>query len=84
MRVEQVLTLPGLGTHSNDDQAAVKAGARRDGYFYTGAPVTPGYRRVRQTSESLQVLLVLEDGHVASGGGVSVQYAGGSGREPLL
>ncbi|MGC4109908.1 MAG: methylaspartate ammonia-lyase [Nocardioides sp.] len=84
MRVERVLAVPGLGTHSNDDQAAIKAGAKRDGYFYTGTPLTTGYRRVRQASQSLQVLLLLEDGHVVSGGGVSVQYAGGSGREPVL
>ncbi|MBO9523689.1 MAG: methylaspartate ammonia-lyase [Nocardioidaceae bacterium] len=84
MRISQVLLVPGTGTYSNDDQAAIAAGAVRDGYFYDGPVLTDGYRSIRQPSEALQVLLVLEDGQVATGVGVSVQYAGGSGREPVL
>lgn len=84
MRISDVVAVPGIGTFSNDDQAAIKAGATRDGYFYDGPVLTPGYRAIRQPSESLQVLLFLEDDHVALGAGVSVQYAGGSGREPVL
>ncbi|MER6506569.1 methylaspartate ammonia-lyase [Nonomuraea sp. NPDC001636] len=84
MRVSEILAVPGIGTYSNDDQAAIKAGAVRDGYFYDGPALTPGYRTIRQPSESLQILLVLDDDRVATGAGVSVQYAGGSGREPVL
>jgi methylaspartate ammonia-lyase len=84
MRISHLAAVPGIGAYSNDDQAAIKAGAPRDGYHYLGPPITPGYGRIRQQSEAIQVLLFLDDGHVAIGGGVSVQYAGGSGREPLL
>ncbi|WP_053202926.1 methylaspartate ammonia-lyase [Jiangella muralis] len=84
MRISEIVAAPGAGTYSNDDQAAIAAGATRDGYFYDGAVLTPGYRSIRQPSESLQVLLVLDDDHVVAGAGVSVQYAGGSGREPVL
>ncbi len=84
MRISGVLAVPGSGTYSNDDQAAIGAGATRNGYFYDGPVLTPGYRAIRQPSEALQVLLLLDDDHVATGAGVSVQYAGGSGREPVL
>ena len=85
MRVEDVICFAGLGAFPNDDQAAIRQGAAaRDGHLYTGSPVTAGYRRVRQPSQCLCVALVLEDGTVATGDGVSVQYAGAGGREPLL
>ncbi len=84
MRVDDILLLTGLGSFPNDDQAAIRRGAARDGHFYAGAPVTAGYDRIRQASRSLGVLLVLEDGTVVHGDGVSVQYAGAGGREPVL
>jgi methylaspartate ammonia-lyase len=73
-----------LGAFPNDDQEAIRHGAARDGHFYDGPTRTAGYRRVRQASESLGVLLVLDDGSVACGEGVAVQYAGTGAREPVL
>jgi methylaspartate ammonia-lyase len=85
MNIEDVLRVAGLGAFASDDQAAIRGGALRDGYFYTGLPpVTPGYRQVRQPSESISILLALEDGTVMTGSGVTVQYAGTAGREPVL
>jgi len=84
MKILSVSGAPGAGTFTNDDQAAILAGATRDGDFYRGTPITHGYGEIRQPSESLLILLGLEDGHTVLGAGVSVQYAGGSGREPLL
>ncbi|WCB95148.1 Methylaspartate ammonia-lyase [Baekduia alba] len=84
MRIDDVLCFAGLGAFPNDDQAAIRAGAGRDGHFYTGVPVTGGYRRVRQASQALCVVLVLEDGTTVGGDGVSVQYAGAAGRDPVL
>ncbi|MFG1907638.1 methylaspartate ammonia-lyase [Kribbella sp. NPDC048928] len=84
MRIQSVSGAPAAGTFTNDDQAAILAGASRDGYFYRGTAITRGYGEIRQPSESLLILLGLEDGHTVLGAGVSVQYAGGSGREPLL
>ncbi len=84
MRIEDVLLVAQLGSFPNDDQEAIRAGAARDGHLYEGPPLTPGYHRIRQASQSLGVILVLEDGSLAAGDGVSVQYAGAGGREPVL
>lgn len=84
MRILQAAVAEGLGAFANDDQAAVRAGAARDGFVYAGQPRTPGFRRIRQAAEALSVLLVLEDGGVVHGDAVSVQYAGAAGRDPAL
>ena len=39
---------------------------------------------MRAPAEAVSILLVLEDGHVAHGDCVSVQYSGVGGREPRL
>ena len=67
-----------------DDQRAIKGGAGHDGVFYVGAPVTEGFRSVRQAGESISVMLVLEDGQVAFGDCAAVQYSGAGGRDPLF
>ena len=67
-----------------DDQRAIKGGAGHDGTFYTGKPVTEGFRAVRQAGESISVMLVLEDGQVAYGDCAAVQYSGAGGRDPLF
>src|SRR5262249_41020058 len=74
--ISEVIALPVPGGFFADDQAAIKAGAARDGLAYP-----PG---VRSPSEAVSVLLVLSDGYVAHGDCVSVQYAGVGGREPRL
>ena len=84
MRIEDVICFARQGAFPNDDQAAIRRGAVRDGHLYAGDPVTAGYARIRQASAALCVLLVLEDGTVVAGDGVSVQYAGAGGREPVL
>lgn len=81
MRITGIRAVEGLASFFSDDQAAIRAGALRDGLVYQGTPVTPGYRRVRQPAEALSVLLLLEGGHVAHGDCASVQYSGVGGRE---
>jgi methylaspartate ammonia-lyase len=67
-----------------DDQAAILAGAARDGFFYDGTAMTPGFTGIREPGQALTVLLYLDDGFVAAGDCVEVQYAGAGGRaEPL-
>ena len=83
MRVVGLVLSPAEGAFSNDDQAAIRAGASRDGFAFEGSPVTPGFRRIRQPATAISVMLVLEDGAVVTGDGVAVQYAGVGGREPL-
>jgi methylaspartate ammonia-lyase len=67
-----------------DDQAAIRAGAEHDGFTYAGAPVTPGFRAIRQPGEAVSVMLVLDDGQVACGDCAAVQYSGAGGRDGLF
>ena len=71
-----MLAAPATGGYFSDDQAAITAGAVRDGLAYPGRRALP--------AEAVSVLLVLSDGHVAHGDCVSVQYSGAGGREPRL
>ncbi len=84
LTIAQVLAVPATGGYFADDQAAIGAGAPRDGLAYPGPPVTPGFDAIRAPAEAVSVLLVLSDGHVAHGDCVSVQYGGVGGREPRL
>jgi methylaspartate ammonia-lyase len=67
-----------------DDQAAIRAGVQHDGFTYAGAPVTPGFRAIRQPGEAVSVMLVLDDGQVACGDCAAVQYSGAGGRDGLF
>ncbi|PIE97977.1 MAG: methylaspartate ammonia-lyase [Treponema sp.] len=67
-----------------DDQAAIKKGAKHDGFFYIGEPVTYGFSAIRQSGEAISVMLILEDGQVAYGDCAAVQYSGAGGRDPLF
>lgn len=80
--VSHVFASAGLGGFFFDDQAAIKAGAVRDGAAYAGTALTLGYGSVREPAESVSILLVLDDGYVATGDCASVQYSGVGGREP--
>jgi methylaspartate ammonia-lyase len=84
MRVVDVLFSTGFGGYYYDDQAAIRAGATQDGFLYRGTPLTAGFRQVRQPAESLSVGLCLEDGAVAWGDMMTVQYSGAAGRDPLF
>ncbi|WP_316398946.1 methylaspartate ammonia-lyase [Bradyrhizobium sp. 33ap4] len=80
--IQKVLASPGIGSFFFDDQAAIKAGARREGAAYVGRAETHGFKAVREPSESVSVMLVLSDGYIAKGDCASVQYTGAGGREP--
>ena len=84
MRIEKVLAAKGLTGFYFDDQLAIKQGARDDGMAYNGQPVTPGFTQVRQSGESLSIMLLLTDGQVAYGDCAAVQYSGACGRDPLF
>lgn len=84
MKIVDVLVSPGLTGFYFDDQKAIKEGACQDGFAYVGEPKTQGFRAVRQRGESVSVMLVLEDGQVAVGDCVAVQYSGAGGRDPLF
>lgn len=80
--IQRVLASPGVGSFFFDDQAAIKAGARREGATYTGTAKTLGFNAVREPSEAVSIMLVLSDGYIAKGDCASVQYTGVGGREP--
>jgi methylaspartate ammonia-lyase len=84
LAIADVLAVPATGGYFADDQAAITAGAVRDGLAYPGPPITPGFDAIRTPAGAVSVLLVLSDGHVAHGDCVSVQYSGAGGREPRL
>lgn len=84
MKITNVVCSGGRTGFYFDDQRAIKGGAGHDGVFYTGEPVTEGFRSVRQAGESISVMIVLEDGQVAYGDCAAVQYSGAGGRDPLF
>lgn len=84
MKILDVVTSRGRTGFYFDDQKAIKEGAKPDGNFYIGDPVTPGFTRIRQAGESVTIMLVLEDGQVAMGDCCAVQYSGCGGRDPLF
>ena len=84
MKIVDIICSPGRTGFYFDDQRAIKQGAGHDGVFYVGAPVTEGFRSVRQAGESISVMIVLEDGQIAWGDCAAVQYSGAGGRDPLF
>lgn len=84
MKILDIICSPGRTGFYFDDQRAIKQGAGHDGVFYTGNPVTDGFRAVRQAGESISVMIVLEDGQIAYGDCAAVQYSGAGGRDPLF
>jgi methylaspartate ammonia-lyase len=84
MVITDVVAVPARAGFFTDDQAAIRAGAVHDGFTYSGVPLTPGFRAIRQPGEAVSVLLLLDDGEVAHGDCATVQYSGVGGRAPLL
>ena len=84
MKIIDVVCSTGRTCFYFDYQRAIKQCAGHDGVFYVGAPVTEGFRSVRQAGESISVMLILEDGQIAMGDCAAVQYSGAGGRDPLF
>ncbi len=84
MKIIDVVCSAGRTGFYFDDQRAIKQGAGHDGVFYVGEPVTEGFTAVRQAGEAISVMLILEDGQIATGDCAAVQYSGAGGRDPLF
>jgi len=84
MKIIDVVCAEGKSGFYFDDQKAIKEGAKNDGLFYEGKPVTPGFTAIRQAGESISVLFILENGAIAHGDCAAVQYSGAGGRDPLF
>jgi methylaspartate ammonia-lyase len=84
MKIKSVVYSSGKTGFFFDDQKAIKAGPAHDGFTYIGKPVTKGFTNIRQAGESISIMLVLENGMIATGDAAAVQYSGAGGRDPLL
>lgn len=84
MKIKNIVCTDGKTGFFFDDQKAIKAGAKHDGEYYVGTPLTPGFTSVRQPGESISVLFILENGAIAHGDCAAVQYSGAGGRDPLF
>ena len=84
MKIVDIICSEGKTGFYFDDQKAIKSGAKHDGLFYIGEPMTEGFTSIRQPGESISVMLVLEDGQIAHGDCAAVQYSGAGGRDPLF
>ncbi|AOB32435.1 hypothetical protein AKI39_19475 [Bordetella sp. H567] len=84
MKIKDVVYAVGRSGYFNKDLAAVKAGAKPNGTVYDGKPITPGYTEIVQAGYIVSVMLVLEDGSVATGECADVIFSGLAGRDPLF
>ena len=84
MNIADVIAVSGRAGFFNRDLAAVKSGAKADGFAYPGKPVSPGFTRIVQPGKAISVMLLLEDGQVAFGDCTDVILSGVAGRDPLF
>ena len=82
--IERILAVPAVGAGYYEDLAALQASDIPLPERFTAAPVTPGFRAVREVAEAVSVGLVLDTGQVAWGDCVAVAYSGKAGRAPVF
>ncbi|MEP7261287.1 MAG: methylaspartate ammonia-lyase [Usitatibacter sp.] len=80
MQIRRVAFSEGIGGYWVNDQPAVQAGATRDGFFFKGNAVTPGFDAIREPSVAFCATVELADGQLAHGDCVTVFNAGCAGR----
>lgn len=84
MVIRDLICAVGRSGYFNKDLAAIKAGPKADGFAYRGSPATAGFEAIIQPGEAVSVMLILEDGQIASGDCVDVILAGIAGRDPVF
>ena len=82
--IVDVLAVPAVGGYYWDDLAALQARPMPLAERYITPGVSPGFRRVRQVAQAISLGLVLDDGRVAWGDCVAVEFSGKAGRHPIL
>jgi methylaspartate ammonia-lyase len=83
-QIARVLAVPAVGAYYYDDLAALQSRSIPVPERYLAEPVTPGFRRVREPAEAVSVGLALDDGRVAWGDCVAVEFSGQAGRDPAF
>lgn len=84
MKITDVVYAVGRSGYFNKDLKAVKAGAKANGSFVEGKPLTAGYTHIVQAGAIISVMLLLDDGSVAIGECADVIFSGLAGRDPLF
>lgn len=84
MKIKDVIYVKGRSGYFHKDLAAVKAGAKADGFTYVGKPLSPGFKRIMQPGSIISVILWLDNDQLAFGDCVDVILAGLAGRDPLF
>jgi methylaspartate ammonia-lyase len=84
MKIKRIMHVVGQSGAYNKDLAAMRAGAKPDGFIYEGAPITPGFRRIVQPGAAISIMLLLDDDQVAFGDGMDVIFSGAAGRDVLF
>jgi methylaspartate ammonia-lyase len=82
--IERVIAVPAVGAGYYEDLAALQAESIGLPERFTAAPLTPGFRAVREVAEAVSIGLVLDTGQIAWGDCVSVSYSGRAGRWPVF
>jgi len=68
--------VPGISGFWVQDQLAIQTGAKKDGFFYEGSPVSPGFLRIKEPSFAYCLSLQLKNGATAMGDCVTVVDVG--------
>ena len=84
MKIIDIICSQGKTGFYFDDQRAIKNGAKSDGFTYIGDVITRGFTSIRQSGESISVMIILEDKQIAYGDCAAVQYSGAGGRDPVF
>lgn len=79
-QVAEVIVSDGWGGDYLKDKAAIKSGIPRDGLFYQGEPMTPGFDEVVLPGEAVSLMVVLEDGRIGVGDCCVSVFTGSGGR----
>lgn len=84
MKIKHVVCAVGRSGFMHRDLAAIKAGAKPNGFMYDGKPLSPGFRKIIEPASIISVMLILDDGQVAFGDCADVILAGVAGRDPAF
>jgi methylaspartate ammonia-lyase len=83
-RIVKVLAIPATGAGYVEDLAVLRANFVPLPQRFTAAPITPGFRAVREVAEAVSVGLVLDPGQVAWGDCVGGATPDQSGQAPVF
>jgi methylaspartate ammonia-lyase len=79
VQIRDVIPVVARSGFFNRDLAAVKAGARANGFAYPGEALSPGFKKIVQPGTAISVMLLLDDGQVAFGDCTDVILTGVAG-----